>query len=145
MIDGSGASGRVRSLPPRSRRRVRAAAVSINLAAIGVFLVIALFFGETRTTENDVSGRATNSQTADFAVTPLVSPRVRDFVESDSDFERSTLLGRIVIPLVFLLLVERELLVVGRRGEQRAFLVYRPILLACLGMLLYAQFRPYLG
>jgi hypothetical protein len=137
--------GRKRSLPPRTRRRVRAAALSINLAVIGIFLVIALFFGEASTSENDVSGRDASSRTADFAVTPLVSPRVRDFVESDSDFERSTLLGRIVIPLVFLLLVERELLVIWGRGEQRSFLVYRPILLACLGILLYAQVRPYLG
>ena len=81
---------------------------------------------------------------ADFAVTPLVNPRVRRFVESENDFERSALLAVIIVPLVLILLIERELLATGSRPEARTFFAYGFPLIACFAMLVFVRLREYL-
>jgi hypothetical protein len=86
-----------------------------------------------------------SESTADFAVTPLVSTSVREFVQSDSDLKRSSLLGRIVIPLVLLLLVERELLAVGGRPQARTLLAYGLPLISWLAMLVLVRLHAYVG
>ena len=83
--------------------------------------------------------------TADFAVTPLVGSRVREFIESRSDFDRSLLLGRIIIPLVLVLLIERELFAAAGRPGARAFFAYGVPLASCLALLILVRLRRYLG
>jgi hypothetical protein len=83
------------------------------------------------------------ADTADSAVTPLVSPRVREFVASRTDFARSALLGRIVVPLLLILLAERELLMAGGRTEERIFLAYGLPLIAAFVVLALARVRAY--
>jgi hypothetical protein len=82
--------------------------------------------------------------TEDFSVTPLVSPAVREFVTSDDDSDRASLLGRIVVPLLLLLLVERELLALGGRSERDAFRTYTLPLIACFAILVLAKLRGYM-
>jgi hypothetical protein len=82
---------------------------------------------------------------SDFAVSPLVSPRVRTFIVSKSDFARSSLLGRIVVPLVLLVLIGRELLAAADRRSARTFLAYGLPLISLVAMLVFVRFRAYLG
>jgi hypothetical protein len=86
-----------------------------------------------------------DTSTADFAVTPLITPKVRKFVESDGDFKRSLPLGRIIVPLVLLLLIERELLAAGRRPEARTLLAFALPLISLLAMLVLVRLRAYVG
>jgi len=83
--------------------------------------------------------------TADFAITPLVTPRIREFVESSSDFERSSLLGRILTPLLVLLLVEREILAAAGRPGGRVFVACGLALVTAFLMLVLVRIREYLG
>jgi len=89
------------------------------------------------------SGGLPSKSTADFVVTPLVNPNTREFVASRSDFSRSFLLARIVIPLLLVLLIERELLIAGGRMGARAFLAYGLPLMAISALLAYARIRTY--
>jgi len=84
-----------------------------------------------------------SDSTADFVVTPLVNPNTREFIASRSDFSRSFLLARIVIPLLLVLLIERELLIAGGRMGARAFLAYGLPLMAISALLAYARIRTY--
>jgi hypothetical protein len=87
----------------------------------------------------------TDDVTADSAVTPLVTPRVHEFVESKSDFRRSSLLAAIIVPLLVVLLVERELLVARGRAGGRAILAYGLVLIAGFAMLVLVRLREFLG
>jgi hypothetical protein len=88
---------------------------------------------------------ATDDATADFAVAPLVTPPVHEFVESKSDFRRSSLLAFIIVPLLVVLLVERELFVARGRAGARVILAYGLVLVAGFAMLVLVRLREYLG
>jgi hypothetical protein len=81
---------------------------------------------------------------ADSAVTPAVSPVTRDFIGSRSDFSRSIVVGRVVIPLLLILLAEAELLSVGGRTGGRVFLAYGLPLIAVFALLASAPIRSYI-
>jgi hypothetical protein len=85
------------------------------------------------------------TSTADSAVTPAVSPATRDFIGSRSDFSRTIVVGRVVIPLLLVLLAEAELLRVGGRTGGRAFLAYGLPLIANFALLAYARIRGYIA
>ena len=89
--------------------------------------------------------KKTADESGDFAVTPLVGPAVREFVESGAEADRSSRLARIVVPLVLILLIERELLASLGRPEARAFRFYGLPLIACFAMIVVAQLRQYIG
>ena len=84
-------------------------------------------------------------ESGDFAVTPLVGQAAREFVESGAEADRSSHLARIVVPLVLILLIERELLASLSRPEERAFRFYGLPLIACFAMIVVAQLRQYIG
>ena len=102
--------------------------------------------------------------TANFAVTPTVGPAAREFVRSRSDVSRSIVVGRIVIPLMLILLAGGELLsVAGRsrdrrarwaptrpggaisRTEGRTVVAFGLPMLAVFAVLAYARVRNYIG
>ena len=83
--------------------------------------------------------------TADFAVTSTVTPAAREFVRSRSDVSRSIVVGRIVIPLMLILLAEGELLSVAGRTEGRTVVAFGLPMLAVFAVLAYARIRNYIG
>jgi hypothetical protein len=97
------------------------------------------------TTASSSGSDASDEVTADSAITPLVTPRVHEFVESKSDFRRSSLLAAIVVPLLIVLFVERELLVARGRSGGRVIMAYGLVLLAGFAMLVLVRLREYLG
>jgi hypothetical protein len=140
---------------PRSASETtgRRATLAFAGAAVVAFLLVALpvvanadaravsaLAGTSAKTAMSVS-----ETTGDFAVTPLVSPRVREFVASDSDFERSSILGPIITPLVIVLLVAQQLLAVAGRPNARAVIAYALPLLASFVMLVLVRIREYIG
>jgi hypothetical protein len=83
--------------------------------------------------------------TANFAVTPTVGPATREFVRSRSDVSRSIVVGRIVIPLMLILLAEGELLSVAGRAEGRKVVAFGLPMLAVFAVLAYARIQDYIG
>jgi hypothetical protein len=81
----------------------------------------------------------------DFAVSPLVSPEIRKFVRSEGDLKRSSLLGRVVVPLVLLLLIQAELLAAGGRAGARLTRAFALPLIALFAMLVLVRLRAYAG
>jgi hypothetical protein len=91
------------------------------------------------------SARVVDTSTEDFAVSPLVGPKVGKFVGSKNDLKRSSVLGRIVIPLVLVLLIEAELLAAGGRAEARIVRAFALPLIALFAMLVLVRLRAYAG
>jgi hypothetical protein len=101
-----------------------------------------LALGHSRIRPN---ARVVDTSAEDFAVSPLVSPEVRKFVRSEDDLKRSSLLGRVVVPLVLLLLIEAELLAAGGRAEARLIRAFSLPLIALFAMLVLVRLRAYAG
>jgi hypothetical protein len=90
-------------------------------------------------------GELPTAATANFAVTPTIGPASREFLRSRSDVSRSILVGRIVIPLMLILLAEGELLSVGGRTEGRTIVAFGMPMLAVFAVLAYGRIRNYIG
>ena len=75
---------------------------------------------------------------------PLVTPAIRSFVFSRSDFARSARIAAVVVPLVLLLLAEREAFAIVAR-RHTVFLAFIVPLLAMVVLLLYVRLRVYAG
>ena len=78
-----------------------------------------------------------------YPVTPLVVRRVRSFVLSKSDLDRSTVLAWIVVPLVLAILIEAELLAVAGRPAARTLRAFGWSLVAVFAMLVIVRLRAY--
>jgi hypothetical protein len=83
--------------------------------------------------------------TEDFAVSPLVNPKVRKFVRSKDDLKRSSVLGRVVVPLVLLLLIGAELLAAGSWATARPVRGFALPLIALFAVLVIVRLRAYAG
>lgn len=122
------------------------------VAALATFLVLSW---ASSSHADDVPRNAVRAQnqhrefpataTANFAVTPIVGPDAREFVRSRSDVSRSIVVGRIVIPLMLILLAEGELLGVAGRTEGRTVVAFGLPMIAVFAVLAYARIRHYIG
>lgn len=74
---------------------------------------------------------------------PLVNRSITSFVNSKTDRSRSTFLAAVLVPLVLLLLIEREILVAAGRSEQRLFLAFALSLLLLLVLVASLRLRSY--
>jgi hypothetical protein len=82
---------------------------------------------------------------ATYPAIPLVVPKVRSFILSESDLRRSTRLGWIIVPLLLALLIEAELLAVAGRPEARTIRAFAWPLIAVFAMLVLVRLRAYAG
>ena len=89
--------------------------------------------------------RVAKTNAAAFAVSPLVNARVRKFVARSNDLRRSAVLGRVVVPLVVLLLIEAELLAAAGRSQGRALRAFAVPLITLFVMLAVVRIRAYRG
>jgi hypothetical protein len=139
----AGADGR----PPAPLLRCAA----LLVAALATFLVLSWASGSHAGSVRRNAVRAQNQHrefpataTTNFAVTPIVGPDAREFVRSRSDVSRSIVVGRIVIPLMLILLAEGELLSVAGRTEGRTVVAFGLPMLALFAVLAYARIRHYI-
>lgn len=76
---------------------------------------------------------------------PLVVEKARSFFRSRADLDSSTTLAVVLVPLVLLLLIEREVLALAGRREERSFLVFALSVLVLLVIVMLVRLRAYAG
>jgi hypothetical protein len=125
--------------------------VVLLAVAIATFLLLSWASSDTGDIQRNAAGakgQQRNPQvtaTTNFAVAPTVSPAAREFVQSRSDVSRSVGVGRIVIPVMLILLAEGEMLSVAGRREGLTFVAFGLPMLAVFAVLAYARIRGYIG
>lgn len=128
-------------LTSAARRRIALAA----LAATAISVVLTAE-GRASTRPVGKSAPASHAQSnlaREFSVSPLVNSTARRFVASKEDLARSDTLGRVVVPLVVLLLIEAELLTAGGRPGGRMVRAFAVPLLALFLILVLVRFHAY--